>query len=315
MNISLCITTFNEEKSINRLIESLLNQTRLPDELIIVDGGSTDKTLEAISSFQFPFSSKIIKLKNCKRAKGRNIGIRAAKNEIIAITDAGCVAHKDWLEKITEPFKNESVDISAGYYKMVGKTPMQKAMAVFLGVTPKKFGKNFLPSTRSMAFRKSAWKKVGGFPEGRENSAEDTDFNYLAVRLSLKYARVKTAIVEWGMPNSIQEFRFKIYEYAKWDARYGTWWNPVQRFASHNIKASLILLRYIIATIFFLYCLFVSPPLFAYWIICLFAYLYWSFRKVKNAYKDNKVAVYGPVLQIASDLAVICGFVSGIINR
>ena len=95
-----------------------------------------------------------------------------------------------------------------------------------------------------MAFTKKAWEEVGGFPEGGGNSAEDTDFNYKAVKMGLKYSRVKSAIVEWGMPETLSEFFKKINEYAKWDARYKIWWHPSQRLASHNIKSLLILFRY-----------------------------------------------------------------------
>jgi len=43
MQITVCITTFNEEKSIAKLLDSLLDQTLKPTDIIIVDGGSTDK--------------------------------------------------------------------------------------------------------------------------------------------------------------------------------------------------------------------------------------------------------------------------------
>ncbi len=250
MNISICTTTFNEEENIGALLDSLFSQTKKADEIVIVDGGSSDKTIEIINHYAKRFGKIKLLKEKCTRAKGRNLGVEIAKNQIIAITDAGCIAHSNWLEDITRPFIHKEVDISAGFYKMVGKTRMQRAMGVFLGVTPKNFGVNFLPSARSMAFRKSAWEMVGGFPEIRENSAEDTDFNYLAVRLSLKYARVKTALVEWGMPGSLNDFFFKIKEYARWDINKNIWWNPAQRFASHNIRAFSVLLRYVFILVF-----------------------------------------------------------------
>ena len=55
MTISLCITVFNEEKYITALLESIVSQTKQPDEVIIVDGGSTDKTVALIK----PYQSKI----------------------------------------------------------------------------------------------------------------------------------------------------------------------------------------------------------------------------------------------------------------
>ncbi len=313
MNISICITTFNEEGSIGALLDSLLVQTKKPDEIVVVDGGSTDKTIEIIRHYQKKDRRIKLLTEKCSRAKGRNLGVEIAKNDIIAITDAGCVADPDWLKNLTASFATGRVDISAGFYKMVGDSRFQKAESVFLGVTPRKFDINFLPSTRSMAFRKNAWELVGGFPEGKGNSAEDTDFNYKAVKLGLKYSRVKNAVVEWGMPRTLNEFRFKIFEYAKWDAKYGIWWHPIQRFMSHNIKAVLILLRYILGFGILLLS-FKYHSVLPIFLIFLFAYLFWSFRKVFLEFRSWEVAVYGPILQITADIAVMSGFISGIIG-
>jgi GT2 family glycosyltransferase len=164
-----------------------------------------------------------------------------------------------------------------------------------------------------MAFRKSAWEAVGGFPEGKGNSAEDTDFNYKAVQLGLKYARVKSAVVEWGMPENLRDFFQKIKAYAKWDVRYGIWWHPSQRLASHNIKALFVLLRYLVAVIFLIYCT-IHPPLLVYWFIGLLVYFLWAFRKVYLEFGDYHTALWGPVLQITADFAVMSGFIEGLVR-
>lgn len=314
MNISLCITTFNEEGGIGSLLDSLISQTQKPDEIIVVDGGSTDRTIEIINHYQKRFGGIKLLKEKCTRAKGRNLGIEVSKNEIVAITDAGCVADKDWLKEIIGPFIHKEVDISAGFYKMTGKNQLQKAMGVFLGVMPRNFGIHFLPSTRSMAFRKSAWEEVGGFPESRENSAEDTDFNYKAVKLGLKYARVKSAVVEWGMPESLSDFFYKIQSYAKWDVQYGIWWHPSQGLASHNIKALSVLLRYLVA-ISLLFLSLKFAYLFPIMVVLFLIYLVWSFRKVQIAFGDSRIGIYGPVLQITTDFAVMTGFIKGIIGK
>lgn len=314
MKVSICITVFNEEKSISDLLESLVKQAKTADEIIIVDGGSSDKTLEIIRHFQKKY--KYIKLltERCTRARGRNIGVDIASNEIIAITDGGCVADKNWLKNITKPFETGKVDIVAGFYCMIGKNNLQKAESVFLGVTPRKFNHNFLPSTRSMAFTKKAWEEVGGFPEGENNSAEDTDFNYKAVKLGLKYSRVKNATVEWGMPDTLMDYFNKIKAYAKWDIRYGIWWHPTQQLMSHNIKSISKFLRYGIA-LYLLVLSITNTRLFPIFIIYILVYLLWSYRKIFLEFGDWRVAIWGPCVQIISDMAVMQGFISGIIVK
>lgn len=304
MNISICITVFNEEGSIGPLLDSLIAQTQKPSEIVIVDGGSADKTVEIINHYQKRFGGIKLLKEKCPRAKGRNLSVEMARNEIIAMTDAGCVAQKDWLEKITAPFVVEEVDIAAGFYKMTGGTPVQKAMAVYLGTTLSKFDMTFLPSTRSVAFRKQVWEEVGGFPDEEKNSAEDTYFNYSALKLGMKYARVKSAVVEWGMPETIMEFYQKIRSYAMWDARTKIFVFPKKGLASHNIKALSVLLRYVFG--FLLVVFFFSNPALPYLlVILLLLYFTWAYRKA---------GFWGIVLQIVSDLGVISGFISGIIG-
>ena len=75
MNVSICITVFNEEESIGPLLDSILSQTQKADEIVVVDGGSTDRTLEIISHYQKRFGGIKLLKEKCSRAKGRNLGV------------------------------------------------------------------------------------------------------------------------------------------------------------------------------------------------------------------------------------------------
>ena len=314
MKVSVCMTVFNEEKSIRLLVESLLAQSQKPDEIVVVDGGSSDNTVAILRHLQKKDKRIRVLVQKSTRAEGRNISVELARNKIIAITDGDCTAQKHWLKRITEPFNHKSVDVAAGFYKMIANTPFQKAEAIFLGVTPRKFSVNFLPSTRSIAFRKVVWQEIGGFPEGDQNSAEDTDFNYKAVKLGKKFARVKNARVEWRIPNSYMGFIKKIYDYSAWDAKYGIWWHPTQGLASHNIKAIYKFIRYAFALLLALLAI-SNPLLWPILIIGILFYFFWAFRKVYFEFKDVKTGLWGVILQISTDFAVMAGFIRGNLLR
>lgn len=314
MNISICITVLNEEKTISGLLNSLLHQSKKATEIIIVDGGSKDKTVEIIRHYQKKNSAIKLIIEKSSRAKARNIACDIARSPIIAMTDAGCTADKDWLKNLVKPFETGRVDVVAGFYKMTGQSKFQKAESVFLGVTPRKFNNNFLPSTRSIAFTKEIWERVGGFPENISGTAEDTMFNKKLVENTAKISRVKDATVEWGMPKSIEEFRFKIFEYAKGDAKSKVIIFPEKGIMSHNIKAISIFIRYpILLTLLILG--FKYPISLAFFVIFLFLYFYWSYRKVFLEFGDLATSLWGPVLQVSSDVAVMHGFISGIIEK
>lgn len=304
--VSICVTVFNEEKSIGPLLDSLLAQSKNADEIVIVDGGSTDKTIEIINHYQKRFNGIKLLKEKCSRAEGRNLSVEIAKNEIVAMTDAGCVARHDWLKNLCAPLANPEIEVAAGFYEMTGGTPVSRAMAVFLGTGPSDFDITFLPSTRSIAFRKEVWEKVGGFPQENGNSAEDTYFNYRLLKHAVKMARVKNAVVEWGMPETIGQFKSKIQNYAKWDAKTKIWFFPGKGLASHNIKALSVLFRYLVALVFLVYSLIFNSPLLVYWLIGLSAYLIFAYRKAK---------IWGIVLQFVSDFGVMSGFLTGVFRK
>ena len=209
---------------------------------MVVDGGSSENTLLEISKFESRNSKQIpiIKLlisKGASIAEGRNIGIKNAAGEIIVTTDAGCIAKKNWLEKITKPFDDKNTAVVAGFYLMKTNNLLSQAAQYYLGVVPQRFEANkVLPSARSMAFRKEVWKKVGGFRENLDRAGEDIAFCYDVLKKGFKIIRVKNAIVYWQVPNNLRKIISKFFVYAKGDAQTKIWKYKGINILSHNIK-------------------------------------------------------------------------------
>ncbi len=99
-----------------------------------------------------------------------------------------------------------------------------------------------------MAFRKNLWEKIGGYSEKLERAGEDTLFFFHAVKRNVRIVRVEEALVFWEETKTftLKDSLRKFYYYAKGDSQAGIWWHPTKQLASHNIKISVIYLRYLL---------------------------------------------------------------------
>ncbi|NIV31387.1 MAG: glycosyltransferase, partial [Anaerolineae bacterium] len=172
MKASVIATVLNEKGAIERLLKSLDGQTRRPDEVVIADGGSTDGTLSILESWASSSSLplRVLETPGANISEGRNAAISAATGDLIATTDAGVRLEDDWLEKLLAPFEGEgtgqAVSVAAGWFVPDPQTVFETAMGATVlpqlrDVNPE----TFLPSSRSVAFRKAAWEACGGYPE------------------------------------------------------------------------------------------------------------------------------------------------------
>lgn len=301
LNISIVSTVLNEEKEIKPFLNSLVSQTKKPDEIIIVDAGSSDKTQDLIKEFQKKHKSvKLIIEPGLNRSKGRNLGIKKADNQIIAVTDAGCLPRTNWLEELTLPFKNPSIDVASGFYQPIANSVFEKCYSAYTCFPGYKLTQeNFLPSSRSIAFRKSSWTKVGGYPE-ELSTCEDLVFASKLRRIGAEFVLAKNAIVEWRQESSLTKAFKKLFNYAKGDAQ--------ALYLPHLKKSALVWLRYIAGFLIFLF----FPPL----LLFLFPqYIAWSIGKSYWRIKDKRAFIILPLLQITADLAVISGTIFGLISR
>lgn len=293
MKISFVTTILNEQNTIKDLLNSLLQQSKKLNEIIIVDAGSTDKTAIIISDYikKSPIPIKLISQKNLNRAQGRNLGIKEAQHKLIAVADAGCVLDKNWLKLITAPFKDRQVDAVAGFYRPKAKTTLQRCIAPFVSVMPDKFAAaSYLPSSRSLAFRKTAWKKAGRYPESL-NYCEDLIFaQQLKEKTNLLI--VPQAIVYWQITNNLLAFFRQIQNYASGDVLAG--------YQPHLRKIITVFLRYVMMIIF--------PPLFL-------IYLLWPLAKHFRYVLHPSAFIYLPLLQIIADFGVMTGALKGAVKR
>lgn len=223
MKISLVIPIRNEEHSIEALIESIRNQTYQPDEIVLVDGGSTDLTVEIIEDIlSHNTSLKLIKVSEATPGKGRNIGIENAKNNWIALTDAGIKLEKTWLEFLANSAEASDADVVYGNYTPLISSLFEKC-ATIAYVGPMQSNKMRGKSVASCLIRKEVWEKIGGFPDFR--AAEDLIFIDRAEKEGFKIEYSPKAMVYWALrPGFVSTFK-KFVLYSKHNVWIGRQWD------------------------------------------------------------------------------------------
>jgi len=92
--VSIIISAKNEEKRIGPTLKSIENLDYSNYEVILVDGGSTDRTIEIAEEENV----QILRQKDSTPGEGRNTGIRNSQSSIIAVLDGDCIPRKDWLK-------------------------------------------------------------------------------------------------------------------------------------------------------------------------------------------------------------------------
>ncbi|MFL6231245.1 MAG: glycosyltransferase [Pyrinomonadaceae bacterium] len=243
--VSLVIPVRDEAATIDQVLSSLARQTRRPGEIVFVDGGSRDDTVKRLrEAATLDSSIRVVEAGEATPGRGRNVGISAAANDWIALTDAGTRLEPDWLERLVEVVRDEpSVEVVYGNFEPVTDTFFESCAA--LAYPPPKSarpeGRMRTSSTASMLLRREVWRKVGGFPDLR--AAEDLMFMEEIARGGFRVAWTPRATVWWQLrPTLASTFRkFVLYSrHNVWAGRARHWHYGVAR--QYAVVALFVLL-------------------------------------------------------------------------
>jgi len=252
MKVSVITTVKNEQATIGPLLESLASQTRPPDEVVIVDGGSTDETVARIETFA-QTSSVPVRLLVCPGyniSQGRNAAIKAAHGPVIASTDAGVRLSPDWLVKLTAPFEDNDhpacgerrrTAVVSGWFVPDPQSAFETAMgATVLPALSEINPERFLPSSRSVAFLKEAWERAGGYPEWLDY-CEDLIFDFRLRDLYGSFPFVPEALVHFRPRGSLRAFCRQYFNYARGDGKADLWRKRhLIRYGTYLVAAMLL---------------------------------------------------------------------------
>jgi glycosyltransferase involved in cell wall biosynthesis len=236
LKISLIIPVRNEVASIGPLLVSMFSQTRRADQVILVDGGSTDGTIALLRATQAQGREvRVLEAGDATPGRGRNVGAASAQYEWIAFTDAGLQLEPEWLARLVEVAERDNCDVVYGNYEPVTETRFERCAALAY-VPPKQQTPGGVMrgrSTASMLLRRDVWRAVGGFPDLR--AAEDLIFMERIERAGFKIGWASQATVWWQLrPDWVSTFR-KFVLYSKHNV-----WAGMQRHWHYGIARQYV---------------------------------------------------------------------------
>jgi len=318
--VSLIIPVYNEEEFLNKLFKSIKNQDYPKDllEIIIVDGNSSDKSLEIIKTYQDEFPNLII-LNNPNKfvSFSLNLAIKKAKGDYIVRWDAHTIYKNDYISKCVEYLnKTDAVNVG-GAIRLVGHNPIQKAIKLattsIFGIGNSSFHyedfEGYVDTVYLGAFKKEIFEKIGLFDEELVRNQDD-ELNFRIIK-SKEKIYLSSQIKSYYYPrNSLKSLWKQYFEYGYW---------KVKVIKKHKIPSSirhiipvtfvLSIILGILLTLFKGIGLFILIPVLGSYIIAL------SFFTIKICLKENfknfeLLASVFPILHLSYGL----GFLKGLIH-
>lgn len=180
LTLSLIIPAYNEEHHLADCLKAVADQTVMPDEVIVVDNDSTDRTVEIAQSYPFV---RIISEPKRSVLYARTTGFNAAKSDIIGRIDADTNMSPTWVARVLQDFEDAELAAvaGAGYWYDMPLSPSNYYLEHFFrAVVDTYIKKAPLLSGFNMALRRDVWLKIRDQLCDKKSIHEDLD---LAVHL------------------------------------------------------------------------------------------------------------------------------------
>jgi len=319
MRVAVICPLYNEEKNISQLIDSLLKQTRRPDEIILVDDGSQDKTAEIIQAYskQHPFI-QYLHQPNKGPAAARNRAWKSTDAEICVFTDGDCVPEPSWIETLLKAFTGPDVGAVAGTYKTLNP---ESILARFIGLEiawryRHVKGTVDVHGSYNLAVRRKVLEDVGGFDESYPfPSGEDWDLSYKISRRS-KICYLPEAVVGhfhpedflWYMDNQKRRAYDRMRVYNQHPDKMGS-----DTYTGKIVKYQVLAAGALIPSLIFM------MPLFPFSHLIPMGLLFFLFAAACIPFpyflsKDIAVAFYSIPMQLCRNFAWFVGAFAGLLK-
>jgi cellulose synthase/poly-beta-1,6-N-acetylglucosamine synthase-like glycosyltransferase len=209
---SLVSTVLNDREGTNSFFRYIESQSVRPQEIIVVDGGSTDGTWELLQTYAQEGAIPLIAHQEigCNVARGRNLAIALAQYELIVSTDVGCIWEPQWLEELVQPFEiNAKIEAVMGSWQVRWEDlqgDWAKVEYALLNAPKLIASPTSHASSRAIAYRKALWQKIGGYPEDLTLAGDDMVFALMLHQATDQVACAPTPRCHWERPSSLKAF-------------------------------------------------------------------------------------------------------------
>ncbi len=240
--VSVVIPTLNEEKYIGKTLDRLTNQNFKDFEIIIVDGGSGDDTVEIAKKY----GVKTIISKGANVCKARNIGLYASRGQIVVGADADTIYPINHLSSIYEEFKNnEDVIAVTGRWEMVEApywaTVFWRLINFILDFVYANFGLVLYAPALNLSFKKQVLLDVGGYNEFLDFGGDEIDILNKLKKYRMDNGRKGKIIFKKTLEPKINGRRWNVgfFKVLFREVIYGYWLNYILRkyFSKDYIRA------------------------------------------------------------------------------
>ncbi len=257
MRITAAVPCYNAEQFIAGCLESLLEQSRPPDEILVVDDGSTDRSAEIISRYvsvgrAFQPVVKLITLdKNMGVAHGRNVLLNEASGDVVVFIDADAVADHGLIREL-EACYEVGVDGAGGRaIEAAGDSIADRWRRLHAS---QGHGDEFRPSVDFLwgvcsSYRRQVLLEAGGFDERFRTNGEDTEMGFRLNSMGKRLAYTPDAIVHHQRTDTIITLCKMMYRWHYWGylamrkvrgAAFGFYIKTIIKVTLRNIHIDLI---------------------------------------------------------------------------
>jgi glycosyltransferase involved in cell wall biosynthesis len=314
--ISIVIPVYNVEKTIGECLSSLIDQTRKPDEIIVVDDGSKDLTKEIASKFK---NVIFLEKEHKGPASARNFGAKKAKGEILLFTDSDCTLDKNWVSEMVKPFEDkETVGVQGRY-----ETKQKGMIARFVQLEiedryerMKKFGNIDFIGSYSAGYRKRTFLESGGFDESFPiASGEDPELSFKLAKSGNKMVFNEKAIVYHNHVDSLPAYLKQKFWRAYW--RVLLYRKHPRKIKSESYTPQSLKLKIILSYLFvlgILFSLFIPSVFYISLLFLLLLIILTLPLSYKIFRKDRKLGLISPFLLILRTFVFSVGLIIGVLR-